>query len=115
MKRLFLLLVLITLIFITSAFADRDTATVTTYETSALVKRGDAKIYSISFVATSNSGNFIIYDAVSATSGYTDVKAEGQEATSLNSQYQDFSNKPLELGTGLYLAITNGYVILRYE
>lgn len=114
MKKLFLL-VLITLCFASIVFADRDTATVTTYNSSQLVKTGDAKIYSISFIATSNSGNFIVYDALSATFGYTDIKAEGSEVTALGSQYQDFSDKPLELGTGLYLAITNGYVILRYE
>ena len=101
------------------AFADRDTATVTTYKASALIKTGDAKIYSISFVPTSNNGYFIVLNATSDTTssgtGFADVKAEGQEATSGNSQFQDFSDKPLELSTGLYLVISNGYVILRYE
>lgn len=110
-----LILVLAFMFLATFAYADRDTATVTTYNSSQLVKRGEGKIYSINFVATSNGGNFIIYDATSATGGFGDVKAEGSEATSANGSYQDFSNKPIELGTGLYLAITNGYVVLRYE
>lgn len=110
-----ILLFLVCMFFITSVYADRDTATVTTYKSSQLIKRGDVKIYSVTFVATSNGGNFIIYDALTATSGFGDIKAEGSEATSANSKYLDFSNKPLEFSTGLYLSITGGYVILRYE
>ena len=113
MKKISLLLVLIILFFVSTVFADRDTATVTTYKTTQLVKRGDAKIYSVSFVATANGGNFIIQDATSLSNSST--KVEGSEVTSAGSQFQDFSNKPLEFGTGIYLVITSGYVTLRYE
>lgn len=119
MKRIFLLLVLITLFFIPTVFADRDTATVTTYNSSQLVKRGDAKIYSITFKAIANGGNFIILNALTDTTSpagsLTDIKAEGGEVTALGSQFQDYSDKPLEFSTGLYLVITSGYVILKYE
>jgi len=112
------LLFLITFFLISSftiVFADRNTATITTYNSSQLIKRGDAKIYSITFVATSSNGFFVIQDALSQTLGMTDTKAEGAEATSGNSQFQNFVDKPLEFSTGLYLCISNGYVILRYE
>ena len=119
MKKIFLVLVLISLIFVPSVFADRDTATVTTYNSSQLIKRGDAKIYSITFKATANGGNFIILNALTDTTSpagsLTDIKAEGGEVTALGSQFQNFSDKPLEFSTGLYLIITDGYVILRYE
>ncbi len=119
MKKIFLLLVLVTLFFVPVAFADRDTATVTTYSSTQLIKRGDAKIYSITFKATANGGNFIVLDALTNTTSpagsLTDIKAEGGEVTALGSQFQDYSNKPLEFSTGLYLVITDGYVILRYE
>ena len=111
-------IILLSLIFLFCAinvFADRDTATVSGYSSSQLIKRGDAKIYSISFVATSNGGNFVIYDALTETKTLPEVKAEGSEATANNSQYQDFTQKPLEFSTGLYLAISNGYIIISYE
>jgi len=113
------LLILILLFSISFAFADRDTATVTTYNSSQLIKRGDAKIYSITFKASANGGNFIILDAITNTTSpagsLTDIKAEGGEVTALGSQFQDYSDKPLEFSTGLYLIITDGYVILRFE
>lgn len=121
MRKILLLIFAGVLIFSSVSFADRNTATVTCYQTSQLVQRGEGKIYSITFVATANGGNFILLDAVSDTTvgyggnGITDVKAEGSEATSANGSYQDFSDKPIECGTGIYLRITDGYVILRYE
>lgn len=96
-------------------FADRNAATTTTYNSSTLVKTGNAILYRVTFVASSANGKFEIYDALTSTSGNTDVKAEGAEATSGNSQFQDFSDKPLELDTGLYLKITNGFAIVSYE
>ncbi len=105
--------------FTGNAFADRDTATVTTYRSSQLVKRGNAKIYSASFVATAAGGDFIILNAVSdttlTTGAITDVKAEGREATSNNSQFQDFTKKPLEMSTGIYVVVNSGYLTLQYE
>ena len=102
-----------------NVFSDRDVGTITTYSSSTLVKTGDVKIYSINFVPTANNGQFIIYDATDATGGsgsdLSEIKAEGKEATSGNSQFQDYTNKPLEFSNGLYLSITSGYVILRYE
>ncbi len=119
MKKVFMFLILFTLLFASNAFSDRDTATVTTYNSSQLIKRGDAKIYSITFKAIANGGNFIILNALTDTTSpagsLTDIKAEGGEVTALGSQFQDYSNKPLEFSTGLYLVITDGYVILRYE
>lgn len=118
MKRIILSLILIIIFFVSpflNAFADRDTATIAVYNASILVKRGDAKIYSITFVASANSGNFAVYDATSLTVSGTDIKAEGSEVTAAGSQFQDFSNKPLELSTGLYLSITDGTVLIRYE
>lgn len=117
MKKIILVFVLLFL-FNFSSYAERETITTTAYNSSQLVKRGETKIYSINFVATANGGNFIVFNAITDTSGasnWTDVKAEGSEATSKNGEFYDFNDRPLELSTGLYLTITNGYVILRYE
>lgn len=118
MKRLVLLLVLLSFCFVPNIYADRNATTITEYQSSALIRRGDIKIYSIYFKATANGGNFIIYDATEPTGGsgvdLSEIKAEGSEVTALGDQYQDFSDKPLEL-SNLYLVITSGYVILRYE
>lgn len=98
-----------------SSYAERETITTTGYKASQLVKRGEAKVYSISFIATAAGGNFIISDAITASTLLSTLKAEGSEATSKNSSFQDFKDRPLELSTGLYLTITDGYLILRYE
>lgn len=113
MKRIILLIVF--MFFAFNAWADRNVATTTTYNSSILIKTGDAKLYSVTFVATAAGGHFEIYDALTRTSGNTDVRAEGSEATSANSQRQDFSNKPLEFRTGLYIYIVDGYAIVSYE
>ena len=104
------------------SFADRSLSTVTAYKattlTTTLVKRGDARVYSASFVASSNGGYFVILDAITNTitlGDVTDLKAEGSEATSLNGKVYDFSDKPLEFSTGLYIIVVNGYLILEYE
>ncbi len=113
-----IILFLACMFFVTVAFADRNTATVTTYNSSQLVQRGEGKIYSASFVASANNGEFIVLDAVSNTvtsADISDVVAEGGEATSKNSQYQNFSDKPIEIGTGIYVVVTGGYLTLRYE
>ena len=115
MKKILLFTVLLFCFTCNMAFADRETATITNYKTSQLIKRGEGRIYAVSFVATANGGNFILYDATSATQGFDDIFAEGSEATSANSQFQDYTKKPLEFSTGLYIAITNGYAIVEYE
>ena len=108
-----------TLFLVPVAFADRNTATVTAYKASTLVKRGNAIIYSITFTASANGGDFMVLDDTEQTTGATEIlaniKAEGSEVTALGSQHQDFSDKPLELTDGLYLVINDGCVILRYE
>jgi len=119
MKRIFFCLLIFCFIFPSLIFADRDTATIATYRTSQLVKRGDAKIYSITFTASANGGDFIIYDSVNtAFAGGEDltyIEAEGSEVTALGSQFQDYSNKPLEFSTGLYVVVNDGYLTIRYE
>ena len=114
MKKILIFMVMMMLISLTS-YAARNQATTTTYNSSQLIKRFEGKIYYISFVATSNGGDFILYDAVSDVKGFSAVKAEGSEATSLNSHSQDYSDKPLEFTTGLYLVITTGYIVITYE
>lgn len=114
MKKVFPLLMI--LFLLTPAFADRISKTTTVYTSTAgtLVKRGDARIHRILFMATANSGSFAIYDALNS---YTEssIKAEGSEATSRNGKPYDFSNEPLELSTGLYLVVNTGAVVLTYE
>jgi len=116
MKKILLILFLIGLMITPAAFADRNTATITGYTASALIKRGDWKIYRITFVATTNGGNFALYDSLTIGAGNTtNIKAEGSEATALNSKVYDFTSKPLEGSTGLYLVVTTANVIVEYE
>lgn len=115
MKRIFFVLLFVLFVFSQSAIAERDTATTTTYNSSQLLKTGEGLIYSVSFVATSSNGNYMLRDAITDVPGFSNVKSEGSEATSLNSQFQDYSNKPLEFTTGLYLVVTNGYVTVSYK
>lgn len=120
MKRIFFVVfVWLMFIFIPIIHADRDTATVTTYRASQLVQRGDAKVYSATFVASANGGDFILYDAVdlnfAAGTELDSIQAEGSEVTALGGHFQDFSDKPLEFSTGLYIIVNDGYLTLRYE
>ena len=105
------------LIFLsTFAFADRNASTTTGFSTNQLIKRGDGKIYRIYFNPTSNGGWFTIYDCLTlGATATTNAKAEGIEATAKNGQPQDFTNKPLEFSTGIYLEISNGEVLVEYE
>ena len=116
MKKLILVLLLMGL-FICPAFAEsRQGSTITGYSASTLIKRGDWKVYRISYVATSNGGSFSVYDALAGTTtANSNVKAEGSEATSLNSKVLDYSNKPLEGSTGLYLVVNSANVVVEYE
>lgn len=122
MKRIMLFFVLFFILLSGNIFADVERggvthATVQAFQTSQLIQTGYTTVWSITFVATSANGNFILYDATSVPSGQglTKIKAEGQQATQGNMSYQDFANPPLVFGTGLYLAVTNGYVVIEYQ
>lgn len=115
MKKILIILALC-LFLIPCAFADRNVTTVKGYSASALVKRGDWKIYRITYIVTANGGSFTIYDSLTAAAGSnTNVKTEGGEATALNGKPLDFTKKPLEGSTGLYLVVNNANVIIEYE
>lgn len=115
MKRIFLVMLCCFLFFsAVPSFADRNVPTIAEHSASVLVKRGDWKLYRISFIATTNGGNFAIYDNTHSRVGNT-IMAEGSEATSLNGDIYDFTGKPIEGSTGLYLVITTGTVIIEYE
>ena len=118
MKRLIVLLFAVCMLALPlSVFAEsRISSTITGYSASTLVKRGDWKIYRITFVATGNTASFTIYDSLTIGGGLdSNVKTEGSEATSGNGKSYDFSNKPLEGSTGLYLHIISGNVVVEYE
>lgn len=115
MKKI-LCLTLLLMLLSPFAFADRNTSTIKGFSSSQLIKRGDAKIYRIYFNPTSNGGWFTIYDSLTlGGTATTNVKAEGIEATAKNGQPQDFTNKPLEFSTGIYLEINSGEVLVEYE
>lgn len=116
MKRISLILFLLTALFVSPSFADRDTSTITGYTANTLIKRGDWKVYRVSFVATAANASWTIYDSLDAATGSnTNVKTEGSEATSGNGKPLDFTNKPLEGSTGLYLVVNNANVVVEYE
>ena len=116
MKKLFLITLILLFSFCFPVFADRNTPTVKAYTTSELIKTGDWKIYRIYYYPTSNGGTFAVYDTTTiGAAAVTNVKTEGAEATALNGQPQDFTSKPLEGSTGLYLHIVNAVVLLSYE
>jgi len=111
-----LFLILLFMLLTPFAFADREVETVTGYNSSTLVKRGDWKIYRIDFVATANGGSFTVYDSLTAAEGAnSNVKTEQSEATALNGKPLDFTNKPIEGSTGLYLVVNNANVVLHYK
>lgn len=115
MKKILIVLFLIG-IFFQPVFADRNTSTITGYSANTLIKRGDWKLYRITLLATSNGGNFSIHDTLAlGTTGTSNVKTEGSEATSLNSKVLDFSDKPLEGSTGLFLTVNSANVVVEYE
>lgn len=120
MKKIFLFLAI--LLLASNSFADnRISITRTVYRagTSTLVKRGDARVYSVAFVATSNNGDFMILDSLTDTTigagSITDIKSEGKQATSGNTYLRDFIEHPLEVSTGLYVVVNNGYLTISYD
>lgn len=110
---------LMTLFLVPLVFADRNTSTVTAYKASTLIQRGGTKLYSVTFTASANGGDFMLIDDTEQTPGASEIlantKAEGSEVTALGSQHQDFSDKPLLFRDGLYLVINDGYAIVEYE
>lgn len=119
MKKVFLFFVCMFFIFGSAVFAERNSATTTAYTSDTLIKTGAGLIYSVSFVAKSNGGDYILYDALAATGGggsdLSEIKSEGSEVTALGSHFRDYTKKPLKFRTGLYLAINDGYAIVEYE
>ena len=92
--KFFSLIILSMFLFPLASFADRNTATTTAYSSSTLIKTGQGVIYSVSFVATANNGQFIIYDATEPTggsgSGLSVIKSQQNETTSSKNQYQKY-------------------------
>jgi len=116
MKKIFLTFFLL-LIFVPSVFADRNTTSIANKTSSELIKRGDWKVYRVSYNTTANNGSFAIYDCLTEYTATDDVitPAEGSEATSGNGKVIDFTNKPIQGSTGLYLWINNASVCVEYE
>lgn len=115
MKKIFLILIVFIFLTISFAYAARNRATTTTYNSSQLIKIGEGFIYFVSFSATANGGDYILYDDIVDPKGFAKVKSEGSQATTLNSGFQDYTKKPLEFSTGLYLVVNDGYVTVSYE
>ena len=117
MRKIILILLVIFLLETSLSFADRNTSTITGYSSSTLIKRGDWKVYRVSWYATSAGGGFGIYDTLGGVGeiSNTNVKTEGSEATALNGKPLDFTVKPLEGSTGLYLYVNNAAVVVEYE
>lgn len=114
MRKVFLVLLL--LLIPSMSFADRNVSTIVAYTENTLIKRGDWKVYRVTFTATANGGDFTIYDALtSGACSNTNVKTEGSEATSFNGKPLDFTNKPLEGSTGLYLEVNSANVVVEWE
>ncbi len=119
MKKIFLFFICIFFMSVTVVFAVRNLATTTTYESSTLIKTGAGLIYYVDFVAKSNGGDYILYDAIAPTGGsgsdLSEIKSEGSEVTALGSHFKNYSEKPLRFRTGLYLSVNDGYVTVSYE
>jgi len=119
MKKILNITFILTLLFIflsTFTYADRNKPTIVGISTSQCLKTGDWKIYRISYVVTSNGGNFTVYDSTtSAGSSNSNVKAEGSEAVAINGKTLDFTGKPLEGSTGLYIVVNSANLVVEYE
>ena len=119
MKKILNITFILTLLFIflsTFAYADRNTSTIKSVSSNQYLKTGDWKIYRIDFIATSAGGSFAVYDASTAVAAKdTNIKVEGAEATALNGKTFDFTGKPIEGSTGLYLSVNAATLIVEYE
>lgn len=114
MKKILCLLVILILLSSVAFAENRITKTTVIKTSSALIKRGDAKILRVEYIATSNGGGFSIHDALTQDVT-TDIKSEGSQATSGNSGVYDYTGQPLEVSTGLYLTVVNASVVITYE
>ncbi len=114
-KRILFLFLALSFLIIPNAIADRNIPTVKSFSADTLVQRGDAKIYWIDYVVTTNGGGFTIYDSDGGSLLPETTKTEGSQATALNGGHLDFSDKPIEFSTGIYLDVTTCSVIIAYE
>ena len=115
-KGIAILLVILMMGIFFPCFADRSVSTIKAYTASTLIKRGDAKVYRVTFIASASNGCFGVYDSLTVGgTSVTNIKTEGSEATANNGKPYDFTGKPLEFSTGLYLYINNGIVTIEYE
>lgn len=114
MRKILIIAALVVLAFASNVFADRNTPTITGYSSSTLVKRGDWKIYRVTFLVTAAGGTFTIYDGLVGGDN-SNIKTEGAEAVDKDGKLLDFTAKPLEGSTGLYLVVVNCDVIIEYE
>jgi len=112
----FLAVVMLVLAPLSLALADRNVSTIEGVSTSQLIKNDGWKLYRVTYTVTAASGHFEIYDcATLADTSDTNIKTEGSEAVSLNGKIYDFTNKPIEGNTGLYIEITDCNVVIEYE
>ena len=118
MKKI-LMIVFLVLFSFSISYANRDDLTTETYRSSSLVKTGQGKIFHITFETTAANGNFIIYDALSQPGQpgveLDSIVAEGGQGSGGNSIDIDYSAYPLEVRTGIYVLISNGYIVIRYQ
>ena len=117
MKKICLILICcFVMSFAGEVFADRNTSTTEGFSANALVKRGDWKLYRISYIVTTTTSSFTIHDSLTAgATSETTIKTEGGRAVSGDGDTLDFTNKPLEGSTGLYLVVDNCNVVIEYE
>ena len=94
----------------------KDARTIKGFTTSQLVKLGDMRLYKVTFVATSNTATFTLYDSATAGAGSnTNVKTEGSEAVSGNGKCYNFYDDPIDFSTGAYLVVSDMNVVLEYN
>ena len=114
MKRILLMLLFLAFL-VPNVYADRNVSTIKAYTSSELIRTGDAKVYRVTWYATADDGSFGIYDSIGLPLSNSAVKTEGSEADIGNGGFNDFTNKPLEFSTGLYLYIVDMVVVVEYE
>jgi len=117
MKKFLIISVLMGLFFIGIQHVDaapRTRNSFTSGATSTLVSKRAIDIVRICFISTANGGSFTIYDTT-GENGTGTVVMEGKEATSGNSKVLDFSNDPIHVDNGCYLAVVSGQVSIEYR
>ncbi len=107
---------LIAVVIPSYAANDYSVRTIKGFQANELVKRGDVRIYKITFTATSNTATFTLYDCLTIGEGSnTNVKTEGAEATSGNGKCYNFYNDPIDFSTGAYLVVSDMNVVIEYN